>query len=578
MVNILYPELNKSSRHVSNYFDNVPASTSAVLGEEFSSAFNFGSQKLSTLGGYLYGRAFGDKILSREEYQQSEYFREGVEVSDAGIMEGVAQSIAESRDRKFIRDATLNRAKSGFGIGVARFSASMVGSVLDPTNLALGFAAPIAVGLNATARAAAIRAVGGITRNYGTVAGRVAAGAGEAALAGAAVEAAVILPAAYIEQDEEYGAFDAFVNVTAGAVLGGLVTGVGAKFSEVFKRANPETIEQAFRVSIADLASGRPVNVSAVLDTDPNISPSLNARKKVVEARRGLSDLTVKKPNPNQVPPALARAYRKNAKGETIKPKTLIQFVKDEGRIDPDSPMTGDLKARLDVGDFQVLKRGGIGLDEMARRAQEAGYFPSRLDEYGDRVSPEELVNALENDQYNNNTFSFKDPDTEEYNAAIELDERVSELGINPRGMTDDELFAEIDIRENALTTEEAAFLENSKGPGISKEQLDQEIARVQRLYTEQGDLEEFRHPMEEMDELAKINEVRLASEDTRLKAYDEELASLDAEIRAFRANDMLTDEDIAEIAEWDSVIERVEDMKDVLASTAFCVMRNGNV
>ena len=35
MVNILYPELNKSSRHVSNYFDNVPASTSAVLGEEF---------------------------------------------------------------------------------------------------------------------------------------------------------------------------------------------------------------------------------------------------------------------------------------------------------------------------------------------------------------------------------------------------------------------------------------------------------------------------------------------------------------------------------------------------------------
>ena len=30
------------------------------------------------------------------------------------------------------------------------------------------------------------------------------------------------------------------MNVTAGAVLGGLVTGVGAKFSEVFKRANPE--------------------------------------------------------------------------------------------------------------------------------------------------------------------------------------------------------------------------------------------------------------------------------------------------------------------------------------------------
>ena len=39
--------------------------------------------------------------------------------------------------------------------------------MLDPTNLALGFAAPIAVGLNATARAATIRAVGGITRNYG---------------------------------------------------------------------------------------------------------------------------------------------------------------------------------------------------------------------------------------------------------------------------------------------------------------------------------------------------------------------------------------------------------------------------
>lgn len=571
MVDIYYPPASDSTAHVRTFFSNTPAATSHVLAMEYASAVRAGGDAFGAIGAYVHSKLYEDNFFTPEEWKESEYFREGVEVGEDGVAESTAQSLAAAYDRRMTKDLILSRAKSGFGM--SRFGVSIVGSILDPINIGAAFAAPAAVGLNATARTAAIKATSGIVSRYGVTAGRVAAGAGEATLGAALVEP-VMYTGSQLNQDP-YTLYDSFVNLTAGAILGGAVTGIGGKFADVFKRADPETVNQALRVSISDLVDGRPVNVERVIDADPNISPKINADKNIKEKRRTTSLIDTERPKPNELPPSLKRAYKKNSKGETLKPKTLIQFVKDQGRIEPRSVLAGDLSERLDKGGFGVMRNGGVPLDEMARRAQEAGYFPNKLDADADRVTPEELVNALENDQFNNNTFSFMDADAEDYLTSIELDETVSELGINPRGMTDEELFQEIEFRQNALTEEEAAQLEASKGPGITRDEFDSAIAEVDKYYNEQGDLEEFVHPMEELDELADAHELTVRNEDTRIVAFDNDIKVLEEQVEALRANNLLSQEELDELNEWTSVVSRADESGEVANAGAVCVVRN---
>lgn len=571
MVDIYYPSPSTSKAHVRSYFLNTPAATSHVLGHEFASSLRAGGDAFGAIGTYIYSKLYDDNFLTVDQWKESEYFREGVDIGEEGVAESTAQSLAAAYDRRIGKDLVLSRAKSG--LGLARFGTQIVGSVLDPVNIGSAFLAPAAVGLNAAARTAAIKTVSGITSRYGMTAGRVAAGAGEATIGAAMVEP--IMFAGEQLQQNPYTLYDSFINLTAGAILGGAVTGIGGKFSDIFTRADSETVLQSLRVAVSDLVDGRPVNVRPILDADPNVSPKINSDVKAKETRRTTTLTATATPKPNELPPSLKRAYQKNSRGEVIKPKTLIQFVKDAGRIDPDSPMAGDVKARLDKGGFGVLKRGGVGLDEMARRAQEAGYFPGRLDTDGDRVTPEELVAALENDQFRNDTFSYMDSDAEEYLAALQLDETVSELGIDPRGMTDEELFQEIEMRQNALSEDEAAQLEASKGPGISRAEFDEAVAQVDRYYNEQGDLEEFLHPMEELDDLDIAHQQTVQSEDARITAFDREIAVLEQQVAGLRANNLLNEEDLAELDEWGGVVSRADESEEIINAGAVCVVNN---
>ena len=579
MVDIFYPEINISTRHVGDYFTNTPASTSSVFFKDFEEGRTFSSDSLGFIAGRLRSEFTDDTFISAEEYRASKYFREGLNVPQDGIKLSVAESLANSFDERFRRNLTLSRAKGGFGIAAGRFGAGVVGSLFDPVNIGAAFLGPVAFGLNGTLRAAAIRATTGITQKYGVTTGRIVSGAGEGALASLAVEP-INLAGRRIQQDPEYGAFDAFVNITAGSILGGTVTGVGGKFSDTFRRASPETVKQSLRASIAQLSEGVPVRVDAIVDADPVVGPAQRARAKVIDAVRSVNKREVKQPKPNEVPPSLKRAYVLNPKTkETKLPLTITQFVKNKGKIDTGSVLQGELKSRLDQGSFGVRKKGGLGIDDMALAAQEEGFFPDLPDSYVRRVTPEELVDALERDSgFGDKVFSAIDEDAQEYFAAIQLDEEVDELGINPKGMTDEELFAEIELRRNALTEEETLQLERSKGPGISREQLDEEIARVQEQFEQSGDLEEFFHPQEEIDMLAKAYDTRLRTENSRVASFDKDIEVLEKQVQALRGNQIVSEEEFAEFAEWDEIIANADEMESVVEATAYCVMRNLNV
>lgn len=569
MVDIFYPQINQSTQHVGEYFDRTPVRTGTAAQLNFGVSQQFTNQFVKSIIGNVQSSFSDEPLITPEEYKSSPYYREGIEVPEEGLKESVAEALANAYDIRYKRNLTFSRVKRNFGSQAAVFGAGMAGSVFDPYNIGAAILAPVAVGLNATARAAATRAVAGVTSKYGVTAGRVVSGAGEAALATVPLEA-ISLIGSDIQQDPDYGLFESFVNLTLNSILGGAFVGVGGKFSDKLSRSNPETVVQSMRAATAQLSQGLPVRVETIQNADSRVGPAVNAQRKFKEDVRATQEVNVKPPKLNELPPSLKPAYQKK------KPLTLTQFVKNNGKIDPDSVQIGDLKQRLDSGDFGVMKRGGKTIDEMALAAQEEGFFPSRVDPYVDRVTPEDLIYALEEDSGPGfKVYSSFDEDAKAYLDAVDLDIRVNDLNINPRGMTDEQLFEEIQIRENALTELEAFELDKTTGPGITREEIDNEIARVQADLEQAGDLEEFFHPQEEIDMLAQEYDMRFKSDDSAVKAADKDTESLMREVEAMRANNLITDEELAELADWNAVVARSDEMGSITEAGAYCVVRS---
>jgi len=585
MVDIYYPPLNKSNDHVGRFFERSPAKTSSVLYEDTVGAMRFGFDAIDSIATNIFPS--GD-FMTAEEWRGSKYFRETVKIPEQGVYESVAESLADAYDRRFRRDLTLNNARRGFGLGAARFGASIVGSVLDPVNVGLALVAPVALGYSASARAATAAVQAGVRAKAGRTAAAVVTGAGEATVGALAFEPVALIGSS-LQQDPDYGLFDSFVNLTAGAILGGAVGGVTGRAktrrlaaletAAVISRSEPETVMESLRVATAQLSEGLPVKVDAIQNTDAKVGPALKAEAQVKRDQSAAKNVGQPRPKPNEVPDILKHAYLidKNT-GTTKTPKTLTQFVKDKGRISTESVLQGDLKKRLDQGSFGVRSskaKGGVDIEDMALAAQEAGYFDTPLEVR--RIEPEELIDALEQESIGGKKiFSRFDDDVQAYEDALAYDDLAYQLNIDPRGMTEQEFFEEVNIRQNALTEQEALEVEASKGPGVSKEEMDAEIAYVRDVYFEtQGDLEEFPTAMEEMELLTKQYNTRVASEDARISAADKDLEVLAREISALRANNLITDSEMAEISEFDQLLTKADDIQEIAEAGAMCVVRS---
>lgn len=586
-MDIYYPEFNTSRSHVRNYLDKAPANLTDVLQEEFFGAASFGVNALNTVGAKIES-AFQSDVLTAEEYANSEYFRQGVTVPEGGIKVGIAKIIAENYDKRQLRNQTLDRARQTIGTGAARFGASMVGSIFDPVNVALGIAAPMMIGANATARAASARAVSGITTKYGVTTGRVTAGAGEGVLGAAAFEPLAMYSSS-VAQDPEYGLFDTFVNITAGAAFGGILTGVGGKFSDKIKNARIETQRQSIRSAIAQTMDGRPVDVDQpIIRQDESLDGVQMEEQLAAERqyREMMRPVKAKGKKLDRYIPQIRRAFMGMRNGEPKKPETLLAFVRKQ-KIATEETMAGDIRDIFDRGTFGVQKpkaKGGLMLDELALKAQEAGFLLP--DDPGGRVTIQQLIDALDSSVRGEDIYSQFDLDAQEYMSAVELAERADAVGLDPIDMTEEEFFFELEKRElealeGDVTEVDQLALEPTREGGLTDAEAEALIARAEadpddpstyvNYKTDQESLEDFESIRS--GELAAADAKRFDTSDSQQSAIDIDTQRLRKQVQALRDNDLISDEEMLVIEELDSFIEQHESIEEVTNAGATCLI-----
>ena len=228
--------------------------------------------------GMLIGREPVDSPLMTAEAARARVDEEGLEltVPDDGIPERALEILIDRKRQERVRQDTLNRGPTGFVPGALRLGAALGASLLDPINIASAF-----VPVVGQARYAAMLAGRG-------AGGRALVRARVVALEGA-VGAALVEPIVYsaaVTEQADYDLIDSLTNVAFGSVLGGgLHVAVGGALDvraairarrapapaldRLLEAAAPETREALLRTAVAQMAEGRPVDVSALARLDP---------------------------------------------------------------------------------------------------------------------------------------------------------------------------------------------------------------------------------------------------------------------------------------------------------------------
>jgi len=270
MVDVYIPEQNFDQNVHDQYFDNAKAGTLDVLGATLDETMYYNPvNALGRIAEQKLGRGRQGRNLTREEYLQSEYYREGMTVGEDGITEGLASLLADRHDERSAFQTTLSRSRGGFGLGAAQFGVALAGSVIDPLNVASAFIPSVAVARGATV-AAKIRPAGAARavrqRLDGKTSGsRFTTGTIDGAI-GAAVVEPLVIGAAALEGDDDYTLMDSFLNVALGSALGGGLHWGAGKISDRINKLPAPTRDQAQRASIAQAVNDKEVNVTSLID------------------------------------------------------------------------------------------------------------------------------------------------------------------------------------------------------------------------------------------------------------------------------------------------------------------------
>ncbi|HCI70232.1 MAG TPA: hypothetical protein DHV30_06415, partial [Balneola sp.] len=240
MVEIYIPEQEYDPNISEKYFSTTKVGSLDVLGATLDQHFYY--NPLNVADRFFEQRQAEierGKILSPDEYKESEYYRPGIEVGPQGMKEGVAKLLAERQDKRDAFNLTLSRSRGGFRLGALQFATGIAASLLDPINIAAAFLPVVS-----TARAASFAA------RYGKTGGRFTTGVTDGVVGASLLEIPINLQANY-EQDNDYGLMDSFLNVTFGGVMGGgLHVGFG-KLSDRINASKQEIRDQALTTSVA---------------------------------------------------------------------------------------------------------------------------------------------------------------------------------------------------------------------------------------------------------------------------------------------------------------------------------------
>ena len=282
MVDIFFPEQKDDKPLRDGYHDFAKAGTLDVLGATLDETLYY--NPASALGRLLeqkLGSGRKGTTLSAEEYQESEFFRPGIEVGDEGITTGLASLLADRHDERRDFQTTLSRSRGGIGLGAAQFGVAIGGSFLDPLNVASVFIPSVAASRFAS-----------LSARYGTSRSKIATGVVDGAI-GAAVIEPVVIGAAIAEQDRDYGLMDSFMNVAVGAALGGsinAVTGGILSFGRYrrqrqLSRLNAVEADTAQRISITQVMNDEEVNLAPIeesVQTRTQAEDAAISEKKIV--------------------------------------------------------------------------------------------------------------------------------------------------------------------------------------------------------------------------------------------------------------------------------------------------------
>ena len=586
MVDFFVPEQKYDQNAFDNYFDVSKAGTLDVLGATLDETLYYNplSALNRTFDQYL-GPGANGRVLSSDEFRDSQYFREGIEVGEDGITEGLANLLSERHDRRENFRFTLNRSRGGFGLGAAQFGTMLAGSVLDPLNVASAFIPAVGQARMATMAA-----------RFGKTGSRLMAGAIDGAV-GATVLEPLVIGQAYLEQDADYGLMDSFLNVTFGSVLGG---GLHVGFGKISDRIEASRVsDEALARSVAQAVTDQPITAGRLVEQqeaakDADIIARANERLAQDRSVRGverrfdpetgdiIEETVLRGDEPPAEPRRKGRARPPQLRVE--EPKTLIQYIRAKGGIDPNSTGAADLKEAIPAakaGKFYVsAEKGGRSVDDMLTAAREDGYFPAEIEGVPDEIDINDFINAVREDKAGNKQYSAADQNAvDAYNAAQDLQEFLDRRGIDPTGLSETELdrvIAETELLEynqNAVSgldqrNVEPQSLEGS--PLTQQESLNaQNEARIQDY-----------NLGVDADQKSKLDEMDAAGMDLTIQEFQDtvdEIALLEQDLEILRADVTIPADIDEDIRIADEALRRADEYMDEAARTAaVCVNRNG--
>ena len=586
MVDFYVPEQQYDQNAFDSYFDISKAGTLDVLGSTLDETLYYNplSALNRTFDQYL-GPGANGRTLSVDEYRDSQYYREGIEVGEDGITEGLANLFAERHDRRAGFNFTLNRSRGGFGLGAAQFGTMLAGSVLDPLNVASAFIPAVGQARMATMAA-----------RFGKSGSRLMAGAIDGAV-GAVVVEPLVIGQAYLEQDADYGLMDSFLNVTFGSILGG---GLHVGFGKISDRIEKSAVSQeALARAVAQAVTDQPVTAGRLVEqqeaaADADIIARANERlakdRTVTGVERrfdpetgDMVEETVLRA-PTEVPEPRRKGKARPEILRAQEPKTLIQYIRARGGIDPNSQGAADLKEVIPsakAGKFYVsAAKGGRSVDDMLTAAREDGFLPAEIEGVPDEVGINDLIDAVREDKSGNKQYSQAHQDAL---AAFEEAQRIQDFldrrGIDPTGLTNDEL-------DRVIADAELAEFNQTASVGVDQsdvqpQSLEGAPLTQQESMNAQNEAQIQNYNLGvDADQKPKLDEMDQAGMDLSIQEFQEtvdEIALLEQDIEVLRADiDIPADMD-EDIRIADEAMRRATDyMEEAARTAAVCVNRNG--
>ena len=601
MANYFYDDQQFDQNTFDQYFDVAKSSTLDVLGNTFQETLYYNpANALLRLGEQYLGEGKKGTVLSKEEWMESEYFRPGIDVEHSGINEGLAKLLAERKDKRDSFNLTLNRSRGGFGLGAAQFGVAIVGSLLDPLNVASAFVPTLGAARAAT-----------LASKFGKNGGRFMAGAMDGVV-GATLLEPIVLGAAAAEQDKDYTLLDSFLNVAVGGALGGgLHVGFG-KISDKIKQSSQEIKDKAHVLSIAQAASDEDISAGALHKVTENkvadslikrsrmaqeFDPEVRVQTDVIDPETGkvIKTETIKETQitkPEGLPEPESQFFdvtedpnwerKGNARPSILRPKEpkrLLQFIRERGGIDPNDAdiseidaVIGGKKNRQKVGkkDGKGIKKGENSISQMMEMAREAGYFPPALVDGLDEFVPDQFYKAIEEDMdINVGRFSDNDADVlPDIEKAKELQTMADRFDIDPKGMSNETFLAAL---HNAMQKQDYYDYNTSTTKGDLTEQQYKDLgdeAAVTSTYL--GAMKDQQNVIAEMDADGLEFKVSEFADITSQNIL------LEADLQGLRNANLLPEDFDAEIKAADDLIKKSESSYDTATRAgANCLITN---